>query len=101
MTDKIGGKPPIPQKYLEAVADQKAGIVNPGPLRGFRFLAIRPDGTEVIFWVKAHTAAGAADLAAAYCARHAYREPGRVVGNRSACDRATVERLDRTKQGND
>lgn len=40
------------------MANQKAGIVNAGPLRSFRFLARRPDGIEFIFWVKAHDSAG-------------------------------------------
>lgn len=100
MSDSVGGKPAVPRKYLEAVANQKAGIVNTGPLRSFRFLARRPDGIEFIFWVKAHDSAGAADLAAVYCAHHGYHDCGRVVGNRSAFDCAAAEATHRlgTKQ---
>ncbi|BCZ75960.1 hypothetical protein CFR73_12790 [Novacetimonas maltaceti] len=90
MSDSIGGMPPVPVKYLEAVADQKAGVVNHGPLRRFRFMARRPDGMSIIFPVMASSSQDAAERAHACCDRNGFRDPGRVVGNRSAYDRASA-----------
>ncbi|MFT8720605.1 hypothetical protein [Acetobacter sp.] len=92
MSDTIGGAPPAPKAYLEAVADQKAGVVNRGPAKRYRFIAERHDGIKALFWVMAHDAGEAADIAAKYCETMRWVSPARMVGQRSAYDRVVAER---------
>ena len=92
MSDTIGGKPPIPKAYLEAVADQRAGVVQLGPENRYRFVAERRDGIKAIFWVMAHDAKSAATKAMQFCENMGWVNAARVVGERSAYDRASAER---------
>lgn len=91
MSDTTGGTPQAPPEYLEAVANQRAGIVDRGPANRYRFIAERHDGIKVLFRVVAHDAGEAADIAAKYCEAKRWASPARVVGQRSAYDRVVAE----------
>lgn len=85
------GKPPVDNRYKEAVANQKAGVKN-GEERRYVFRGEMPNGIAVIFNSSGIDIQQATERAMEYCETNKYKYLGRVSSKRNAYDRAVEER---------
>lgn len=85
------GKPPVDNRYKEAVANQKAGVKS-GKKYRYTFIGVAQNGLKIIFPASGSDIKDATENAAKYCDENNITYSGRVASKRNAYDRAQEEK---------